>query len=98
MKELTSVFVNGHEHDAVIEWWWLPKRDNVGQIIWSHPKDSFAKCKGDVRCVCVYFKTDDEGNYKPAKAIVVNITAGTIKSLYKLITEIEQKESEEFID
>jgi RNase P/RNase MRP subunit POP5 len=98
MKELTSASVNGHEHDTVIEWWWSPKRDNVGQIIWTRLKDCIGKCSGNVRGIRIYLQTDDDGNYTPAKTTMINITAGTIKSLYRLITEIEQKESEEFID
>lgn len=94
MKTLTNIYVNGNEQDAIIEHFATEFKTPDNKVIWANEKDCIAKCHQDARTVTIYVK--DYENFKDIT--VIDIKVGSIKVLYKLITEIESQTSEEFID
>lgn len=94
MKTLTNIYVNGNNQDAIIEHFSTEFKTPENKVVWADEKNCIAKCHQDARMITIYVK-----DYEDFKNItVIEIKASSIKELYRLITEIEAKISDEFID
>lgn len=94
MKDLVSVVVNDKEQDAIIDSYMKCTKDENGKVIYSNPEEGIGPCKGTVFEIIIYVKDRDDCN----KVEVIKIHPYSIKKLYAIITEIEQKVSEELIE
>lgn len=92
MKTLINISINGNQqHDAIVVGWMSPVKNVHGEIEYTNPEGSIAKCKGKGDVVLFYVE------HKGAH-VKVELTASSIKKLHAEILRMEEITSEEFID
>lgn len=93
-KTHLEINANDKSQDCLITYYMKPLKDNNGKIVWANKHESIAHSKGFVHSVELYVKDELKAN----KAIIINISAGAIKSLYDEIIKIESMKGKDFFD